>query len=222
MSSHSSSNTFSSGLPQPTETVRSESPVSLSTIGLKDHRAFDLERQRTMKGAEHLKAQLRKDQQSSWTRALSMRMAGSAPSRAKSPRKNLVSAVGLNLSFTQSGTSAEQLHDSVHASSPSSPRTPVASSLDGRPQSSSEVQLADLISVRPQRKGRQPRDGDFEVIPKVRPVIALDDHVAQDYEPMFDEPWDMINTPLSGSEAGEPADMTFQAPSYASVLATGI
>ncbi|KAL0952019.1 hypothetical protein HGRIS_008668 [Hohenbuehelia grisea] len=220
MSSSSNVNTNAS----PADIVRPASPISLSAIGLKDHRAFDLERQRARKGTDH-QTQLRREQhQSSWARSLSLRFTGTPSSRAKTPRRSLASVVGLSLSLTQSDVYAEQPHDGVRASSPSPPRTPMASSpaADVRPSASSEVQLADLIRVRPQRKGRAPRDGDFEVIPAVKPVIALDDHSAQDYEPAFEEPWEHINTPVSGSEAGEPADQSFQVPSYASVLATGI
>ncbi|KAH8836074.1 hypothetical protein DL96DRAFT_1576596 [Flagelloscypha sp. PMI_526] len=50
-----------------------------------------------------------------------------------------------------------------------------------------EVKLADLIAT---AKPRKTKAGDFEVIPQIRPVIALDDNVNHDIS--MDETWEYI------------------------------
>jgi len=76
------------------------------------------------------------------------------------------------------------------------------------------VQLADLLEdTIPTKNKKKPRrnakDGDFEVIPHVRSVIALDDKAAP--EPEIDEPWEHIY--------GADEDQLVHEPSYASIAA---
>lgn len=72
-----------------------------------------------------------------------------------------------------------------------------------------EVHLADLLTTttKTKRTRRQKLDHDFEIIPKVRSVIALDDQALP--EPEIEEPWDVIYD-------HEKMD---QEPSYASIAA---
>ncbi|ETW86589.1 hypothetical protein HETIRDRAFT_145098 [Heterobasidion irregulare TC 32-1] len=72
-----------------------------------------------------------------------------------------------------------------------------------------EVRLADL--VRPAKKAhrKQGCDADFELVPHIRSVIALDD--AMDDASELDEPWEYV----SGESEGEAR----KAPSYAQVVA---
>lgn len=72
-----------------------------------------------------------------------------------------------------------------------------------------EVRLADL--VRPAKKAhrKQGCDADFELVPHIRSVIALDD--AMDDASELDEPWEYV----SGETEGE----VRKAPSYAQVVA---
>lgn len=85
-----------------------------------------------------------------------------------------------------------------------------------------EVSLAALVTTRKPRKGRgmcyfrAPRkrmlnisavEGDFEIIPHVRPVIALDDDMAPDVE--VDEPWEHIY--------GDDDEYPDKEPSYATI-----
>lgn len=72
-----------------------------------------------------------------------------------------------------------------------------------------EVRLADL--VRPAKKAhrKQGCDADFELVPHIRSVIALDD--AMDDASELDEPWEYV----SGESEGE----VRKAPSYAQVVA---
>ncbi|KAF9469552.1 hypothetical protein BDZ94DRAFT_1206141 [Collybia nuda] len=67
-----------------------------------------------------------------------------------------------------------------------------------------EVPLSALVTTRKPRKGRE---GDFEIIPYVRPVIALDDDMTHDVE--VDEPWEHIY--------GDDDDQLDNEPSYATI-----
>jgi len=73
-----------------------------------------------------------------------------------------------------------------------------------------EVKIADLITA---RKPRKSKDGDFEVIPHVRSVIALDEFVSG-LDPSVDEPWEHI-----GGQFEE--DDIARTHSYAEILSAG-
>lgn len=85
-----------------------------------------------------------------------------------------------------------------------------------------EVPLAALVTTRKARKGRgmyhfralrermlnvSVIEGDFEIIPHVRPVIALDDDMAPDVE--VDEPWEHVY--------GDDDEHPDKEPSYATI-----
>lgn len=76
-----------------------------------------------------------------------------------------------------------------------------------------EVNLAEIIMLS-QRKPRKPKVEDFEVIPHIRSVIALDD-AANVHDMDLDEPWEHIYG------EGKVPDGTFGRPSYARVAGTG-
>ncbi|TFK70085.1 hypothetical protein BDN72DRAFT_724176, partial [Pluteus cervinus] len=70
-----------------------------------------------------------------------------------------------------------------------------------------EVKLVDLITTKKPRNLKGP--DDFEIIPHIRSVIALDDVNSSDSD--FDEPWEHID-----NETEKP---TYNGPSYASIVA---
>jgi len=75
-----------------------------------------------------------------------------------------------------------------------SDRVEVEQGMDGTSPSAlprAQALLADLIVL--PRKPRKGKDGDYEIIPHIPSVIALDDDVTPDLE--VDEPWEHIYNP---------------------------
>ena len=67
--------------------------------------------------------------------------------------------------------------------------------------------------------------GDFELVPPVRSVIALDDHESRDFGESLtlNEPWEHVHLTGLGDElesSPEPEVVRRKAPSYAAVLTT--
>ncbi|KAI0652628.1 hypothetical protein C8Q79DRAFT_923023 [Trametes meyenii] len=72
-----------------------------------------------------------------------------------------------------------------------------------------EVHLAQL--VKPSNRARRSKAGEFEIIPGIPVVIALDEHIAEEAE--LDEPWEHIS-------ADELDEKRVAPPSYATVVAS--
>jgi hypothetical protein len=81
------------------------------------------------------------------------------------------------------------------------------------------VNLSELV-VLSQRKPRKLNADDFEVIPHIRSVIALDD-VANVHDMDLDEPWEHIYPDDDGEENALDGAGKFGRPSYARVVGTG-
>lgn len=78
--------------------------------------------------------------------------------------------------------------DEVEEASEGSGRHPRDTSATEPPQ----VRLVDfLVAPRKLQRGNAPKDGDFEVVPHVRPVIVLEDNVIPELD--IDEPWEHVS-----------------------------
>ncbi|KAH9854341.1 hypothetical protein C2E23DRAFT_818259 [Lenzites betulinus] len=78
-----------------------------------------------------------------------------------------------------------------------------------RARGSLEVQLAQF--VKPAKVRRSKPAGEFEIVPSIPVVIALDDRLADDAE--LDEPWEHISADELDEKRAAP-------PSYATVVAS--
>ena len=80
-----------------------------------------------------------------------------------------------------------------------------------------QVNFEDLLKVSAQRKARKTKDEEFELVPAVKSVIALDDMPTGAVHDMeIDEPWEHIE-----SEEGEGKKMKGgkrAEPSYAAIV----
>ncbi|KAI6015669.1 hypothetical protein EDC04DRAFT_2948522 [Pisolithus marmoratus] len=145
----------------------------------KDVRAHEHARHRAKQQQEHAQAKERKER-AAVLRALGFKASASSGGHGGKP------AAVRRLTMDPSWDGDEP--DVSPWTKPSCvPLEPVAAPLRSGAGPLTELTLADLISVpRPQKKGKH---SDFEVIPPVRAVIALDDDT-DDTE--SDEPWEYV------------------------------
>ncbi|OCH89741.1 hypothetical protein OBBRIDRAFT_651207 [Obba rivulosa] len=173
-------------------------PLAESPFILKAVRAFEHDRQRAKRVAETARARERKARRGS-TDKRRQHTARSAQSQGKSAGQK---------GNTRSWEADERMQqDLVLEASEESPRNPVLEISLAVPELV-EVELSDLI--KPGKAPKAKGTADFEVIPTVRQVIALEDGLPLD--PEMDEPWEHISA--------DDADDTLEpAPSYARIVA---
>ncbi|KAI6163672.1 hypothetical protein EDD17DRAFT_1872725 [Pisolithus thermaeus] len=165
-------------------TAKSPNPSSNDTLSVrltqgvtKDVRAHEHARHRAKERQEHAQAKERKEKAAMF-RALGFKVSsstgghGGKPAAARRPRVE--------------SWDGDELDVSPWIKSSYVPLEPAAAPLRSGAGPFSELTLADLISFPPQEKAKKL---DFEVIPPVRAVIALDDDT-DDTE--SDEPWEYI------------------------------
>ncbi|KAI5998131.1 hypothetical protein EDD15DRAFT_2363949 [Pisolithus albus] len=160
----------------PNPSVNDTLSVRLTQGVTKDVRAHERARHRAKERQEHAQAKERKEKAAIF-RALGFKVSSSSsggkPAAARRP------SVG--------SWDGDELDVSLWTKPSYVPLEPAAAPLRSGADLFSELTLADLISVsRPQKKAKKL---DFEVIPPVRAVIALDDDT-DDTE--SDEPWEYI------------------------------
>jgi hypothetical protein len=170
-----------------------DSRLSSSTGTVKDMRAYEHDRQKVKKAAELVKRKARKA--SGWSRALhELKTHSSGPTASSGKRERL----WLEDVDALDGLECEpDVGRMLHS-------LPSRGVLNKR-----EVKLADLVTARKPRKGK---DGDFEVIPHVRSVVILDDCVGLDLSE--DEPWEYIRGQYE-------EDVIVETRSYADILSAG-
>ncbi|KZT01184.1 uncharacterized protein LAESUDRAFT_816090 [Laetiporus sulphureus 93-53] len=168
---------------------------------LKDRRAYEHERQRAKKTVEVERARERKQRKS--VQRLASDGACLVCRTAHTRRSGVKGGVW--------GVSEVEGQENA----PLEPRDEQSGSLDiddgviAHVRGVREVDLASLIKP---AKTRKPKAEDYEVIPNVRPVIALDDRASA--VPEVDEPWEHIS---AEDEDGAPAGPS--GPSYAQIVA---
>ncbi|KAG9222177.1 hypothetical protein CCMSSC00406_0009010 [Pleurotus cornucopiae] len=223
----------------------STSTASLSfyaaSLNMKDRRAYERERQRSKKTAELVKNRALKEQTPSppgtlsaplralWARTVSGRQREHPHAQHAQPQDSSTCAPfadnapkrGLSSLFTAVDDDMVAVDSS--GAHPSRPLSPLRS---GRSSPKPEVALVDLINTtsRVPRKSRKGKDGDFEFVPPVRSVIALDDSDARELgdDTALNEPWEHVYSSAVGDGDLEPEvdPGPYKVPSYAAVLAT--
>ncbi|KAF9488488.1 hypothetical protein BDN71DRAFT_1499473 [Pleurotus eryngii] len=223
----------------------STSTASLSfyaaSLNMKDRRAYERERQRSKKTAELVKNRALKGQTASppgtlsaplralWARTVSGKQREHPHAQHAQPRDSSTCAPfadnapkrGLPSLFTAVDDDIVAV-DSPRAL-PSRSLSPLRS---GRSPPRPEVALVDLINTtsRVPRKSRKGKDGDFEFVPPVRSVIALDDSDTREVgdDMALNEPWEHVYSSAAGDGDLEPEvdSGPYKVPSYAAVLAT--
>lgn len=182
-SSSSSSSASSSYGPQTPDPTPPSSQVFIADLDTKDVRSYEHDRQRVKHAIDFAKLRARLRRRRWWAKVEERDVGVSKPSRWALPAAE---------------TEEECVLFSLELN-------------DEEPQGKHprlEVPLAALLTTRKPRKGkgmcsfvtfangtdihqlRYISEGDFEIIPYVRPVIALDDDIAPDIE--VDEPWEHI------------------------------
>ncbi|RDB19493.1 hypothetical protein Hypma_013456 [Hypsizygus marmoreus] len=171
-------------------------PVTPSPIlpNTKENRAWEHDRQRVRKAADFVKAKARKGQAGSMTQT-----------KFCGPRK-FDDKVVHDESEVEVLDAVDDVSPPVADRSRVSRPTPTDDGIMPLSARRSEVQLADLVTSKKPRHGREV---DFEVIPHIRSVIVLDDNIPPDLD--FDEPWEHIY--------GVDDDQTTHEPSYAKIAA---
>ncbi|KAG6335455.1 hypothetical protein ID866_3629 [Astraeus odoratus] len=195
-----------SATPSPNPSQPSNDALTTSVIegvAAKDVRAHEHARHRAKERRVHAQAKERKEK-AAVLKSFGIRASSHGCIGAAKPSRKL----------TMESWDGDDLGDAVPLPLPShKPSSSVALEACAPPRSSTgsfaELTLADLVSVPRPRKGKKL---DFEVIPPIRAVIALDD-IALDVEP--DEPWEYV------SRASLDNEFT-QGRSYAQAAAAGL
>jgi len=167
------------------ETPKPNPASSADVAGGKDSRTWEHDRQRTRRAADFVKMRTRKSQ---WA-----------------PRSdNAKRASGARYSLD-----GDEACEDVPAAVPlEDTRDAKYAELDALGDSRLEVPLAALVTSRKSRKGKGL--GDFEFVPSVRSVIALDDNVIPDLD--VEEPWEHVY-----GDDNEDFPSVSKGPSYAAV-----
>jgi len=149
----------------------------------KDARAYDHERQRLKKAADFVKMRARKAQQGAGGPG------GKAHHRTGSGKDSMegaqLSEKGARLQ-EQEDIEYDEVGEGLVLSNSRKENVGIVTAMTD--QARYEVKLADLIRPGKQRKPKG--DGDFEVVPHIRSVIALDDNTPDELD--IDEPWEHI------------------------------
>ncbi|KAI0756186.1 hypothetical protein C8Q80DRAFT_1215238 [Daedaleopsis nitida] len=184
-------------------------PFESESILLKAKRAYDRDRQRVKKRKERADRDRDRDRNAgsepSALNAHQHTREGSGAGKRAKPRL----ALGL-----AAGTEKENLSLAVAPAFPLSPQVEeiIADVVERAAQARGEVPLDELVAVRP-GKARKSKAGEFELVPSVPVVIALDDAMPDEAE--LDEPWEHIS-------ADELDEKRVAPPSYATVLANAL
>ncbi|KAF8966219.1 hypothetical protein BDZ97DRAFT_1756646 [Flammula alnicola] len=197
------------------------SPAPLSLAGIpkaleRDMRAYEHERQRTKRAGERAINRARKagfglgiDKRAQSGSREERDMKRKPRSKAEVEVDVSVDAVGRSTSSTSSVPAGALIEGLSAAASPRARAGAIAranamavSAVDG---ASVQVNLSDLV-VLSQRKLRKVKEEDFELVPTLRSVIALDDMPTQVVHDMeIDEPWEHIESEsdVEGEGGGE-------------------
>ncbi|KAH7924485.1 hypothetical protein BV22DRAFT_1129787 [Leucogyrophana mollusca] len=183
----------------PKSSPQTEAPIpSVPTgdIPAKEVRAHEHARHRVKERREHAQAKERKERVAAW-KAVGGTYGGGGRQNSRTTRR-----FGMEVWDGGEPEGDIQLYGHSVRAAPSLPR-------GGTEVRATEVKLADLISLRP-RKAPKGRDSEFEVVPRVRSVIALDEF---GYDVELDEPWEYVSL-----TAEQPA---WRGMSYAQAATTG-
>ncbi|EIW63855.1 uncharacterized protein TRAVEDRAFT_41282 [Trametes versicolor FP-101664 SS1] len=175
---------------------------------LKAVRAYERDRQRSKKTKERTERERERERQRAAAAAATPTSDGRpcrhCPSTSPSARRT-----GLALTLTSASTKEDT---SLAHGTPGSPLVEeiIADVVERetRARGSLEVHLAQLVKP---AKARRSKAGEFELVPAIPLVIALDDALAEDAE--LDEPWEHISADELDEKRAAP-------PSYATVVAS--
>ncbi|KIY50446.1 hypothetical protein FISHEDRAFT_57292 [Fistulina hepatica ATCC 64428] len=165
--------------------AENNNPVKLTPASFKEVRALEHNRNKFRKAQDYQRTASRRSQ--SWaSRIYGLRKSSSGASAGVSRKNKLFVEVSDDSDVLNADL---DVRSDWEASVPSSPRASFASS--PLPPTSMEVKLADLVATARMRKSK---DHDFEMIPHIRSVIALDDNFTNDLLP--EESWEHISSSL--------------------------
>jgi len=170
-------NNVENGKTQPTASPTLPKP-------LKDTRAYDHERQRLKKAADFVKMRARKAQQGAGCDG-----GKSHHHRTGSGKDSVEGSAQLSEKggrLQEEDLEYDELGEGLVLSNSRKENMGIVTIMADQPRY--EVKLADLI--RPGKPRKPKGDGDFEVIPHIRSVIALDDNTPD--ELVIDEPWEHV------------------------------